>query len=179
MLYNTKLLYTPPLEPYEFNERALLIDTETLGSGPEIEIIEIAVGDVGGRIVFDSLISPLYNPLPAPSKHKRFETADFSSAPHWLEVWPELSRLIEGRLLVAYNAAFDRRALAATCARYRVSSRERGWRCAMQLIKQRMGTKKSVSLENACEHFGVEGGCHRAARDVEATHRMLSAALRP
>jgi DNA polymerase III epsilon subunit-like protein len=48
----------------------------------------------------------------------------------------------------------------------------------MQLIKRKMGTKKSVSLENACTHFHVEGGCHRAARDVEATHRLLRAALR-
>lgn len=177
MLFNTKLFYTPALEPHEFNERALIIDTETLGSGPAVEIIEVAVGDTSGRIVFESLVSPLFNSLPSPSRHKRFETADFSSAQSWPDMWPQLSRLIEGRLLIAYNAAFDRRALAAMCSRYRISSGERGWRCAMQLVKQKMGMKKSVSLEGACSHFGVEGGCHRAARDVEATYRLLRAAL--
>ena len=177
MLFNTKLFYTPALEPHELNERVLIIDTETLGSGPAVEIIELAVGDSSGRIIFESLVSPLFNPLPSPSRHRRFETADFSSAPHWPDIWPELSRLIDGKLLVAYNAAFDRRALAATCSRYRVSSGERGWRCAMQLVKQKMGVKKSISLEMACAHYGVEGGCHRAARDVEATYRLLRAAL--
>jgi hypothetical protein len=32
-LFNNKIFYTPALEQYEFNERALIIDTETLPSG--------------------------------------------------------------------------------------------------------------------------------------------------
>ena len=50
MHFNLKQSYTPALELSELNERALIIDTETLGSGPTIEIIEIAVGDVAGQI---------------------------------------------------------------------------------------------------------------------------------
>ncbi len=48
MHYNTRLLYTPALEPHEFNDRALIIDTETIGSGPLTEIIEVALGDTRG-----------------------------------------------------------------------------------------------------------------------------------
>lgn len=44
MHYNTHLLYTPPLEPHEFNDRALILDTETIGSGPLTEVIEVALG---------------------------------------------------------------------------------------------------------------------------------------
>lgn len=177
MLFNSKLLYTPPLEPFELNERALLIDTETVGAGPSVEIIEIALGDTSGRIVFESLVRPVFNNLPPPSRHQRFDAAEFATAPDWPSVWPRVSELIEGKLLVAYNAAFDRRALAATCSRYRLTTREHGWRCAMQLVKRRAGTKKSVTLEEACARYGVEGGCHRAARDVEATWRLLKALL--
>ncbi|HLM57622.1 MAG TPA: 3'-5' exonuclease [Pyrinomonadaceae bacterium] len=177
MLFNSKLLYTPALEPYELNERALLVDTETVGAGPSVEIIEIALGDISGRIVFDSLVRPVFNSLPQPSRHQRFSDADFPAALGWADIWPRLSELINGKLLVAYNAAFDRRALAATCSRYRLSSGERGWRCAMQLVKQKCGAKKSLTLEDACALYGVEGGCHRAARDVEATARLLKAML--
>jgi len=177
MLYNSKLLYTPALEPYELNDRALLIDTETVGAGPSVEIIEIALGDASGRIVFESLVRPVFNTLPPPSRHQRFDAADFAAAPEWPAVWPQVSELIDGKLLVAYNAAFDRRALAATCARYRLTTPERGWRCAMQLVKRRAGAKRSVTLEDACARYGVEGGCHRAARDVEATGRLLKALL--
>lgn len=178
MLYNTKSLYTPALEPYELNERALIIDTETLGAGPTVEIIEVALADSEGRVIYESLVRPVFNRLPPPSRHERFPRAEIESAPEWPAVWEELAPLVDNRLLVAYNAAFDRRALAATCSRYRQRTAERGWRCVMQLAKRLMGAKKSVTLEAACAHFRVEAGNHRAARDVRATHALLMALLK-
>jgi hypothetical protein len=59
MLYNTKQLYTPALEAYEFNERALIVDTETIGAGAGIEIIEIALADAAGNVLFDTLVQPV------------------------------------------------------------------------------------------------------------------------
>lgn len=177
MLHTTRQFYTPPLHAHEFNERSLIIDTETIGAGPQIEIIEVALCDSRGEIVFDTLVRPTFNPLPAPSKHRRFAREEFGAAPHWPDVWPGLATLIEGRLLIAYNAAFDRRALAATCARFRQRSEERGWRDALQLVKQALGTKKSVTLSDACARYGVEGGNHRAARDVLAVYVLLKALL--
>jgi DNA polymerase III subunit epsilon len=173
VLYTTRLPYTPALEAYEFDERALIIDTETLGAGPSVEVIELALGDTSGRIVFQTLVRPAFNRLPPRSKHRRFESEDFTTAPYWPDVWPEVAALVEGRLLVAYNAAFDRRALAAECARRRLTSGERGWRCVMPLVKRALGAKRSPTLTEACARFGVEGGDHRAARDVEATWRLL------
>ncbi|HEY0003806.1 MAG TPA: 3'-5' exonuclease [Pyrinomonadaceae bacterium] len=175
MYFNTKQLYTPALEIHEFNERSLIIDTETVGAGPTLEIIEIAFGDARGEIIFESLVQPVFNPLPPRSKHHRFERSEFESAPCWIDIWPALEALINGRLLIAYNAAFDRRAFAATCSRYRQSSTERGWRCAMQLIKSVSGAKKSVTLEQACALYGLPGGNHRAAYDVQATYKLLEA----
>jgi DNA polymerase-3 subunit epsilon len=173
MHYNIKQLYTPALEIHELNERALIIDTETIGAGPTIEIIEIALADDTGRIIYDSLVQPVFNALPPLSKHQRFDRALLSGAPYWTDIWPGLASIIEGKLLVAYNAAFDRRALAATRFRYQHESPERGWRCAMQLVKKVIGTKKSLTLEQACACYGLAGGNHRAARDVEATCELL------
>ncbi|HZI17910.1 MAG TPA: 3'-5' exonuclease [Pyrinomonadaceae bacterium] len=177
MLYTTKQTYTPPLHPHEFNERALIVDTETVGAGPQVEIVEIAVGDTEGRILFDTLISPTFNRLPPPSKHHRFERAEFDSAPQWPEVWPQLSALFDGRLLIAYNAAFDRRAVAATCSRYAQATPERGWRCALPLVRRALGARRSPTLEEACARFGITGGAHRAAADVIATRQLLARLL--
>jgi DNA polymerase-3 subunit epsilon len=173
MHYNIKQLYTPALEIHELNERALIMDTETIGAGPTIEIIEIAMADETGRIIYESLVQPVFNALPPLSKHQRFDRATLSSAPYWTDIWPDIANLIEGKLLVAYNAAFDRRALAATRFRYQHESPERGWRCAMQLVKKVIGTKKSLTLEQACACYGLPGGNHRAARDVLATCELL------
>lgn len=173
MLYNAKQSYTPPLEPYEFNRHALIVDTETVGSGALVEVVEIALGEIDGEIIFHSLIQPVYNRLPRSTRQQRFDRDEFAGAPEWPAVWTKLEELIKGKLLIAYNAAFDRRALAAMCARHRHTSPERGWRCAMQLARQRIGTRRSPTLEEACAHCGVEGGTHRADRDVEATARLL------
>jgi|SRR5207253_2505595 len=175
MYFNTKQLYTPALEIYEFNERSLIIDTETVGAGTTIEIVEIALGDVNGEIVFQSLVRPIFNAQPRASKQTRFEREELEAAPDWMEIWPRVSELITNRLLIAYNAGFDRRALAATCARHHNDSQERGWRCAMQLVKKVVGVKKSLPLAEACALYGLPGGTHRAGADVEATYHLLNA----
>lgn len=177
MLYNTRQSYTPPLEAHEFNPRSLLIDTETVGTGPAIEVVEIALCDYEGKVVFDSLVRPAYNSPPRPSKEQRFDRAEFASAPEWADVWPDVARLIDNKLLIAYNAAFDRRTLAAMCSRHRRQSTERGWRCAMQFVKRAVGSKKNLMLGEACSRYGVEGGNHRAACDVLATHRLLCSVI--
>jgi DNA polymerase-3 subunit epsilon len=173
MHFNVKQLYTPALEIYELNERSLVVDTETVGAGPTVEIIEIAFGDLNGDIVYESLVQPVFNALPPPSKHHRFDRSELKDAPCWKDIWPQVASLVDGRLLVAYNAAFDRRAFAAECSRYHQSSTERGWRCAMQLVKKTLGTRRSPTLSEACAFYGLEGGNHRAARDVQATCQLL------
>ena len=173
VLHNARQSYTPALAPSEFNERALIIDTETVGAGPSIEVVEVALGDYSGRIVYHSLVRPLYNRVPRATKAQRFGRDEFSSAPEWAEVWAEAAPLLDNRLLIAYNAAFDRRALAAMRVRHRQEAVERGWRCAMQLAKASVGTKRNLTLSEACAHYGLEGGTHRADADVLATYRLL------
>ena len=175
MYFNTKQLYTPALEIYEFNERSLIIDTETVGTGATIEIVEIAFGDASGEIVFQSLVRPVFNSLPRASHVSRFEREELEAAPYWTDIWPRVSELVSNQLLIAYNAGFDRRALAATCARHQNDFEERGWRCAMQLVKKVAGVKKSLPLSEACALYGLPGGNHRAGEDVKATYRLLNA----
>jgi len=173
VLHNARQSYTPALDPCEFNESSLIIDTETVGAGPSVEVVELALGDSEGRIVYHSLVRPLYNSLPRSTREQRFARDEFADAPDWPEVWAVLAPLLDNRLLIAYNAAFDRRALAAMRVRNRQESNERGWRCAMQLAKARVGTKKNLTLTEACAHYGIEGGTHRADADVLATYRLL------
>lgn len=174
MLYNTRQSYTPALEPYEFNDRALIIDTETVGTGASVEIIELALGNCQGSIIYHSLIRPIFNNLPRSTRDQRFDPKEFGAAPHWAEAWDKVATLVENKLLIAYNAAFDRRALSAMRDRHRQSHTERGWRCAMQVVKRSVGTTKNLTLSDACAYFGLEGGNHRADRDVQATWRLLN-----
>ena len=178
MLYYIRQPYTPALDLHEFNDRSLIIDTETAGKGAEVEIVEIALGNCMGEIIFHSLVRPTFNRLPRSTTKQRFDKSEFDSAPHWDEVWERLAPLVEHKLLIAYNASFDCRAMAAERARLRQSSPERGWRCAMQLVKRVVGTKKNLTLAEACKRYGLEAGNHRADRDVLATWRLLKSLVK-
>jgi len=48
----------------------------------------------------------------------------------------------------------------------------------MQLEKRAVGTKKNLTLAEACSLYGLEAGNHRADRDVLATWRLLKALAR-
>jgi hypothetical protein len=100
MHYNTRLLYKPALEPQDFNHPALLLDTDTIDSGPLTEIVEVALGNTNGNILYETLVRQVFNPMPPPSKHKRFDRAEFATAPEWPDVWPHLSALIDNKLLM-------------------------------------------------------------------------------
>jgi DNA polymerase III epsilon subunit-like protein len=63
---------------------------------------------VTGEIIYESLVKPVYHRLPPSSKHQRFDHQAFSSAPYWTDIWPSISELINNKLLVAYNANFER-----------------------------------------------------------------------
>jgi DNA polymerase III subunit epsilon len=176
MYFNTKQLYTPALAIYEFNERSLIVDTETVGSGSTAEIVEIAFGDAEGRLLFQSLVRPVFNRISSRTwAQSRFDRGELEHAPYWTDIWPEVYALVSNRLLIAYNAGFDRRTLAAACERHNQSTTERGWRCAMQLVKKVAGVKRSLTLAEACALYGLPGGTHRAAADVKATYHLLNA----
>ncbi|MFF1670361.1 exonuclease domain-containing protein [Nocardiopsis flavescens] len=57
--------------------------------------------------------------------------ADLAGAPTWPQVWPRLGEIAEGRLLVAYNADFDRRLIAQTCRPHGIHRPRWEWACAM------------------------------------------------
>lgn len=95
MLYNVRQSYTLALELNEFTSRALIIDTETVGKGAEVETVEIALGDCEGGIVFHSLVRPTFNRLPRSTKGQRFDSSEFESAPYWDEVWGKVVSLVD------------------------------------------------------------------------------------
>jgi hypothetical protein len=81
MLYNVSQSYTPALELHEFTDRSLIVDTETVGKGAEAEVVEIALGDCEGNIVYHSLVRLTFNRLPRSMKEQRSDSSEFEGAP--------------------------------------------------------------------------------------------------
>src|SRR3954447_22761572 len=100
-----------PLASAEF----LALDTETNGLGGDLcELTEVGTALVGGGEVHESWESLVTVERPLSRGIERFTgitQAMVDAAPPPAEVLPELAGHLEGRILVAHNARFDRRVL--------------------------------------------------------------------
>lgn len=122
--------------------RTLIIDTETTGilsRDPETEICQISIINLEAKPV----LSMLLKPNSAMGK-EAFEKHGISpemvlNAPTFAEAAPIISKVIENRHLVAYNAAFDIHLLMHLFVKYGVEPPEFDTSCAMEAYSKWVG----------------------------------------
>jgi len=93
----------------------IFIDTETTGFNANDVVIEVAILDTDGSLIYQSLIKPRQTiPLQASAVHG---ITDISvvQAPSWSDVWPRVVEAVSGRVAAFYNAEFDLRMLRQSC----------------------------------------------------------------
>lgn len=112
---------------------ALIIDTETTGlpsKTPNVEIIELSMISTRGDVEFDSLFKPS-TPIPNSEIHNITDKM-VRKSPTIPEKWEEICRLMDGRIVVTYNAKFDREVFYTTSELYGLKMPNCQWHCAMQ-----------------------------------------------
>jgi DNA polymerase III subunit epsilon len=101
------------------------------------------------------------------------------SQPVFAEVWPRLAPMLDGAaFLVAHNAPFDRRVLAACCAGARLAVPALEFVCTVQVARRKWGLKPN-DLASVCRRLGIGLIHHDAGSDAEACARILIAAAHP
>jgi DNA polymerase-3 subunit epsilon len=154
----------------------IFLDTETTGTGPKAEIVDIAIIDLGANTLFQSLIRPMKRiPSDAIAIHG-ITNEMVKGAPTWGEAWPGILSTLEGKCLGIYNKEFDMRMMRQTCAAHGVT-----WKnptsttfCVMELFAEYYGEwneyRRSFTwqrLETAGRHFQLEyPNSHRAFDDA-------------
>ncbi len=99
-------------------------------------------------------------------------------APSFAEAWHGLAPLLEGAsTLVAHNAPFDRRVLAACCSAGGIGLPELPFLCTVQLARRHWGQKPN-DLKSVCRRLGIDLVHHDAGSDAEACARIVIAAAR-
>jgi DNA polymerase III epsilon subunit-like protein len=95
----------------------VILDTETTGLGPDAEIIEISVIDMGGETLLDTLVRPS-KPIPAEITAINNITNEMvADAPVWADVYPLLMEILYDHIYLAWNSNFDSRLIAQTTER--------------------------------------------------------------
>ncbi len=96
--------------------------------------------------------------------------------PTFAELQPQIDRWLDGAdFLVAHNASFDRRVLAACRATYRLPPRHDRFVCTVQLARQHWRIYPT-KLNHVCQQLGIELQHHQALSDALACAQIAIAA---
>ncbi|HEX2016823.1 MAG TPA: exonuclease domain-containing protein [Solirubrobacteraceae bacterium] len=167
-----------PLAEAEF----LAVDCETNGApGPACELTEVAAVLVGGGELHDSYDSLVAVQRPLARGVQRFTgitQAMLAGAPEPGSVLPEVLRRLEGRVLVAHNASFDRRVLRQACERCDLPWPEPPTLCTVSLARRLLPLQRQRRLGALADALGIEPDvAHRALPDARVCGQILCALL--
>lgn len=143
---------------------AIVLDTET--TDLHGRICELAVVDVHGTVLLDSLVNPGCPIARDATRVHGITDRDVASAPRLDELLPQLIALAGDRPILAYNAPYDRAALLADAARLDAPlgglGRRNRWGC---LMRARAAACRAPWAR-------LDAG-HRAAGDAAAASTVL------
>jgi DNA polymerase III subunit epsilon len=169
-------LESAPVATAEF----LVIDTETNGmAGDRCEMTEVGAVLVGGGELHDRWSSLCRTSAPLRRGVQRLTgitQAMVDGAP-WLEdVLPELGHRLEGRVMVAHNAPFDRRVLRQAFDRIGLEWPDPPVICTAALARLMLPLQRRRGLTVLADALGIEvESAHRALADAETCARVLCA----
>ncbi len=165
-----------PLAGTEF----IALDTETNGlGGDQCELTEIGAVLVGGGELHERWDSLVHTNMPLGRGIQRFtgitqEMIDV--APESDAVLPSLELMLRGRVLVAHNAAFDRRVLRQAFTRIGMQWPDPPAICTVALARSLLPLQRERRLAALAGALGIEVHVsHRALADAETCGRILCA----
>lgn len=163
--------------------RAVFLDTETSGLGPDAEIVDLAIVRIDGAVLLDTLVRPT-NPIPAAATAVHGITdAMVADAEPWPAVYGRLCEALSDTIVI-YNRDYDLAVINACCAAHDLPTFASGdrWQCALLAYAdwagepgRYPGSYRWHKLGEAAARFGFEPGTHRALADAEACRRVVVA----
>jgi DNA polymerase-3 subunit epsilon len=158
----------------------LVVDTETNGLGGEAcELTEVGAVLVGGGELHDRWSSLVRCNRPLGRGIQRFTGITqemLADAPGLEEVLPAIGELLQGRVLVAHNAPFDRRVLRRGFELIGLEWPNPPVLCTAALARKLLPLQNRRGLGVLADALGIEvHTAHRALADAETCARVLCA----
>lgn len=177
-----------PEHPRDVAERWIrrnyrIIDTETTGLGADAQIVEVAIVDLKGEVLLNTLVKPaIAIPEEATAIHG-ITNEMVADAPAWSDVLPTVLELL-GKYWITYNAEFDLRMIEQSstlplpqmspfCAMRLYAEFNGEWDALRRKYKWKKLTEAATALDAwPKENIGVP---HRALYDCRLTRNIILA----
>jgi DNA polymerase-3 subunit epsilon len=169
-----------PLQGMELESLSYaVVDVETTGGSPgrghritEIAVVEIRDGIIGAD--FQTLVNPGRPIPPRIAQLTGIDDAMVAGSPFFEDVAEELLDLLDGRVFVAHNVAFDWSFVSAQLADSVGQVPDGPRLCTVQMARRLTPELRRRNLDSLASHFGVPNHArHRAHGDALATARVL------
>lgn len=139
-------------------ESFVILDTETTGLN-DGEICQIAIIDDTGKTLLNTLIKTAY-PIPPDATAIHGWTDDHvKDSPDWKLIAPEVRRLLEGKLVIVYNAVYDRKMMHKSAERH-----------GMEKIDWKEIAQFECAMEAYAVHYGEWNNYHQSYRWQRLSH---------
>jgi DNA polymerase III subunit epsilon len=166
----------------------LVLDTETTGLGPDAEICEIAIVTADGETLYDSYVKPSIRVSPDAARIHGISDEIVAGASSWALQQHDIERIIDGNIIVSYNATFDRKLMHQSDRAWGMGEKPYGensfWYCAMTAFAERYGNWNDyranyqwVKLIDAVRFYDIKprGEFHGALADALMTLDVVRA----
>lgn len=135
-------------------------------------IVDVAVIDKYGNILFNSLVNPQVPISPGAQQTHGITDADVALAPTLPLIWPHLMRVLSNyNAIITYNVSFDRNILESDASRYGLSLPTCSWQCLMMEYSEHVGEWSDYHGNYRWQK--LPGGNHRALGDCQAALQVL------
>ncbi len=172
-------------------QQPVILDTETTGLDDMAQVCDVAVIDMKGNVLLDTLVRPTV-PIPAEASAVHGITDEaVSGAPAFADLLPALKGVLTSQMVITYNAEYDLRLLRQSAAANGLdwdSQVPATWFCSMRWYATYRGewnpARQSYRWHKLCDAarqcgVSLDGlRLHRALADVETTRRILLALAR-
>jgi len=151
----------------------VILDTETTGLGKNDVILQIGLIDLNGKELMNTFILP--------TKRKRISKdatsihgitiKSLQGAPSFIEIYPNLKRLIGKRQVLIYNAQYDERLLEQTAKQDGFKLKALNTDCIMGWYSAFVGDWNDY--HNSFTWQKLPGGNHSAVGDCQASLKVI------
>lgn len=152
-------------------ENYVILDTETTGL-ENAEFVQLSIIDLDGRVLLNTLAKPTCPIEPGAQNVHGISMEQLVDAPIYVDLYPQLAAVVNGKTVLAYNVAFDHGVIENTARNHGAPPLEPvGWECVMLQFAEYYGEWNSY--HGSFRWQKLKGGDHSALGDCRATLGVL------